>query len=328
MRTTKHRADERGNINRHSDQGAIPRVSVILPVYNAADTLDRAIISIVEQDFHAFELLIADDGSSDSSLEIIQSWATRDQRIRFVTRENRGLGTTLNELIALASCPYIARMDADDISLPHRLQAQVDFLDSNPNVVLVGGQINLMLGDTQYLGRNYPFYHQPILNELFQMRFPLCHPAIMFRAQSARDIGGYRVSGAGEDLDFFFRMGHVGELANVKATVLSYRVTLTSLGMSKSFELSENYRVALVEAAQQYHTTHLRSSKVWVVKIAKIKTAWEIFWMLRQACEYFYRRSLIARSKNKIPQAILFLMLSAVLRPFVAARRLFAKLAR
>lgn len=118
-----------------------PLVSVVLPVYNGEKYLSEAIASILSQTFSDFEFIIIDDGSTDGSSEIVDRWAKLDRRIRVISRENRGLVYSLNEGINAATGKYIARMDADDVSDPRRFQSQVDYLECNSDVVLLGVRV-------------------------------------------------------------------------------------------------------------------------------------------------------------------------------------------
>ena len=111
----------------------IPRLTVIMPAYNAEEFLEESISSILNQTYSDFELLIGDDGSTDRTMEIIQSFC--DDRIIVMRNEkNLGIPCTLNRLIKASKGEYIARQDSDDISLPKRLEKQVDFLDKNPEI--------------------------------------------------------------------------------------------------------------------------------------------------------------------------------------------------
>ena len=110
----------------------IPRISVILPVRDAEKTLAVAVESILGQTERNFELLVVDDGSTDASLRILQEFAELDGRIRVLSTVNPGIVEALNLGLAEARAPYLARMDADDVSLPERLGLQCDFLDANP----------------------------------------------------------------------------------------------------------------------------------------------------------------------------------------------------
>ena len=115
-----------------------PLVSVILPVFNGQPFVAAAVISIVKQTYRNIELIIIDDGSTDGSSDVLHNFADADPRVRLVTHENRGLVASLNEGLELAKGKYIARMDADDISDPIRIERQVEYLETNPEVVLLG----------------------------------------------------------------------------------------------------------------------------------------------------------------------------------------------
>ena len=105
-----------------------PLISVILPVYNAEKYLAEAIDSILNQTFTDFEFIIINDGSTDNSLSILQSYQTQDSRIRLFSRENKGIVMTMNEGIDLARGEWLARMDADDIAMPSRFERQLQHL--------------------------------------------------------------------------------------------------------------------------------------------------------------------------------------------------------
>src|SRR6185369_4386478 len=111
------------------DHIAVPLISVVLPVYNGEKYLAEAIDSILGQTLTDFELIIIDDGSTDNSLAILKQYKQRDNRIRLIARENRNLATTLNDLIDLAQGEWVARMDQDDIALPHRFEKQLQWLE-------------------------------------------------------------------------------------------------------------------------------------------------------------------------------------------------------
>src|SRR5262245_22908484 len=121
-----------------------PQMSVLLPVYNAERYLRQSVRSVLDQTFSDFELLAADDGSTDLSLSILQEIASTDPRVRVISRENRGLVETLNELIGVSRGRYLARMDADDRCLPQRFDRQVAYLNEHPDCVAVGARCLLV----------------------------------------------------------------------------------------------------------------------------------------------------------------------------------------
>src|SRR5262245_11551620 len=116
----------------------MPGISVILACYNTERYIASAVQSILAQTLGDFELILIDDGSTDSSSQICQDLAAKDSRIRLITRPNKGLTKTLNEGLSLATAPLIARMDADDLSLPTRFEKQVAYLSAHPECVCVG----------------------------------------------------------------------------------------------------------------------------------------------------------------------------------------------
>lgn len=118
-------------------------ISVVLPAYNVQDTIGESIDSILSQTFTDFELIIINDGSQDNTEEVIHAYS--DKRIRYYRNEkNEGLIYTLNRGLDLAQGKYIARMDADDVSLPTRFEKQVKVMEESPNIVVCGTQIILL----------------------------------------------------------------------------------------------------------------------------------------------------------------------------------------
>jgi glycosyltransferase involved in cell wall biosynthesis len=220
----------------------MPRVSVLLPVYNNEAYLRPAVESILSQSFQDFELLVLDDGSSDRSLEILQSYLPR---LKITSRENRGFRTTLNELISMASGEYLARMDADDISEPDRLKKQVKFLDENPDHVIVGGGLLRINCNGLPIGyMSFPISHEEIDAANLIGHTSISHPAAMIRRSTMVSIGGYRDFPYAEDLDLWLRLAEVGKLANLPLPVLNYRIHAGSASVK-----NQQVQVDAMEAA-------------------------------------------------------------------------------
>ena len=158
-----------------------PPISVIMSVYNSEEYLSEAIESILNQNFENFEFIIIDDGSTDGSLEIINSYAAKDSRIKILSHENKGLPASLNEGIAIATGKYIVRMDADDISLPSRFQKQYQFLESNPEIGVCGSlALRMRKNSSKYVIFSHPEKHEALrLRLLFSVCF--IHPTVMIR---------------------------------------------------------------------------------------------------------------------------------------------------
>lgn len=203
---------------------ATPLVSVIMPVRDAVTYLAPAVDSVLAQTFADFELIVVNDGSTDGSREIIEEYARADSRVRVFSQAGQGLVPALNRGLAKAGGRYLARMDSDDICLPHRFQAQVEELEDRPELGVVGGAVLTIDGRGGVTGqRIYP--HGNALRERLLRGDLLCHPAIMGRAELFRQAGGYRAYYQHcEDYDLWLRLSSLAELDNLTEPLLLYRV--------------------------------------------------------------------------------------------------------
>lgn len=162
-----------------------PKVTILMSVYNGGKYLRQAIDSILNQTFEDFEFLIINDGSTDKTLEILQSY--NDPRIKIVNnKKNIGLTKSLNKGINLARGQYIARMDADDISLPDRLQKQYQFLKNNKNIGVVGSNMYLINQSGKKVGRNSKSQKHFLIKWKCFIGFPMSHPTIMAKTKVLR----------------------------------------------------------------------------------------------------------------------------------------------
>ena len=211
-----------------------PAISVLLPVYNAELYLREAIDSVLAQSFGDFELLVLDDGSTDRSLIILREYEARDRRVRVLSRENRGLVASLNELLGEARGRYLARMDSDDVCMPQRFERQVMFLDSRPDHVAVGGWVMQMNAFGQPIGTiKSPTLHFEIDQAHLKGHTSICHPAVLIRKDAISSIGGYREEFMhAEDLDLWLRLAEKGRLANLAEVVLRYRLHASSISQA------------------------------------------------------------------------------------------------
>ncbi|HRK34140.1 MAG TPA: glycosyltransferase [Candidatus Hydrogenedentes bacterium] len=226
----------------------IPAISVITPVYNNASYLPEALDSILGQTFSDFEFILVNDGSTDNSLEVLETYARRDPRIRISSRENRGYISALNEGLAMARSEFIARMDADDVALPGRFEKQMNYMNAHPECVVVGGRVLLIDSDGMPLREMCTeTEHEEIdAAHLAGRGGTIVHPAMLARRAAIDAIGQYSNAYPwAEDLDFFLRLAEVGKVANVPDIILRYRQHLSSIGYSKS-ELQQKSTVAVV----------------------------------------------------------------------------------
>lgn len=202
---------------------ANPRVTVLMSVYNSEKYLSLAMESILNQTFKDFEFLIINDGSKDKSLDIIKSYD--DPRIRLISRKNKGLVASLNEGIEKAKGEYIARQDSDDASTLDRLEKEVNFLDSHPNVGLVGS--NYVVMDSKSWT---PLATTNVFTKAKDLKLAqiTCnqygHGSIMMRAAIARKCKGYNPTvGYVEDYDLWNRISHITDIANIEEPLYLYR---------------------------------------------------------------------------------------------------------
>ena len=211
-----------------------PTVSVLLPVYNAGPYIRAAVDSVLSQSFEDFELLLLDDGSTDESLLILREYERRDCRVQVLSRENRGLVASLNELIDAARGRYLARMDADDVCMVRRFERQLMFLNSRPDHVAVGGWIMQMNASGLPIGTlKSAVSHVEIDQAHLSGHTSICHPTVLMRKDAVVSVGGYREAFMhAEDLDLWLRLAELGKLANLAEVVLSYRLHAGSISQA------------------------------------------------------------------------------------------------
>ncbi len=226
-------------------------ISVLLPVYNCERYVGAAVQSILDQTFADFELIIIDDGSTDGSSAILRAFADRDARVRLVARPNTGYVRALNEAAALATGEFLARMDADDVSLPGRFAAQVAYLRAHPDCVLLGTQVIMMDGDGDLIGPmpDVAFGHDAIDRALLDRGWPVVHPSVMMRRAALAQVGGYRAEFCPkEDHDAFLRLAELGRVENLPEPWVHYRRHAGSVS-AQSVEASGGLLQRIVEAA-------------------------------------------------------------------------------
>jgi len=211
----------------------MPLVSVLLPVYNDSKTIAQSIRSILGQTFRDFELIIVDDGSSDNTPQIVGSF--EDPRIHLIAnKHNLGLAPTLNRALGVASGDYIARQDADDIALPHRLEKQFVFLRSHLDVAMVGSRAIVI--DEQGLEKG--FWDYPPVDDIdikwnLLFRNPFIHSSVMMRRVVLDRTGLYTEDPVifrafVEDYELWSRINDVAKSANFEEPLVKYRVSAKS----------------------------------------------------------------------------------------------------
>jgi len=228
-----------------------PQLSVIMSVYNGERYLKEAIDSILLQTYKAFELIIINDGSTDTTEKIIQSY--KDKRIRLINQENRGLVASLNTGIKHSAGKYIARHDADDVSLPTRIEKQIKFLEFNTKVVAVGSSMKVMDESSKVLHAHFVLLSDPELRQELFIRSPFAHGSVMFRKEAAIKAGLYKQSfWPAEDYEFWLRLSCYGLLANLNEPLYIYRESTESIsGLNHSKQQEQVSRIQEVAWEQK-----------------------------------------------------------------------------
>jgi glycosyltransferase involved in cell wall biosynthesis len=271
-----------------------PLVSIVMPVYNGERYIKEAIESILDQTFEDFELIIVNDGSNDKTLQIIKQYAAKDERIKVISRQNKGVSASRNEAIGRAKGKYIAMQDADDISYKERLRKQVQNLEANSDVGLLGMNYYVIdeKGKKNFTTNVFTNPHDLKLAEIFSNQFG--QGTIMARAKYLRDNQYEEDLRLGEDYDLWARLSHVTNIANLAEPLYEWRRHDDSAWSSNAEETRKNafkirdrefdYYLAHRDEYRLF-STHPRSTGGGVMKYLKMKNV-----MLRDmALMYCYR---------------------------------------
>jgi len=167
-----------------------PRITVLMPAYNVEKYIGDAITSVLKQTFEDFELLIVNDGSTDDTVKVIESF--KDTRIRLISQENKGVAAALNTGLIYASAPYIARFDADDICYPNRLKIQYEFITAHPEYSIIGSSVHCIDVNNNFVFTQHPAGHlHEELQDLAYYRCPFIHSSVLYKKDLIVSKGGY-----------------------------------------------------------------------------------------------------------------------------------------
>jgi glycosyltransferase involved in cell wall biosynthesis len=209
---------------------AHPAVSVLMPCYNAASTLPEALASLACQTLVDFELVVVDDGSDDASAHILAERAACEPRLGVITQPHQGIVAALNTGLQACRADLVARMDADDVAYPRRLERQAAYLRLHPEVGVAACQVESFPADQVRLGlqiylqwQNALLSDADIRREMF-VESPLAHPSVMFRKAMVEQAGGYQDHGWAEDYDLWLRLYLAGAcFAKLPEVLLAWR---------------------------------------------------------------------------------------------------------
>ncbi|QDT60804.1 Putative glycosyltransferase EpsE [Stieleria bergensis] len=258
----------------------VPTVSVVMGVHNGELTVAETIDSMLCQSLSAFEFIIVDDGSTDTTAERLQRYANQDSRIRLVHQENRGLTAALQRGCSLAQGKYIARCDAGDWYAPERLERQLAVLEDSPEIVAVGGGGQRVGPDGEYLftdQRNAP--PAVITQQLKQADAAITHAVAMYRTTVYQQVGGYRDEFTfAQDIDLWLRMVEHGLLAEIPEMICRIRIEPQGISLAKKvsqWRLAEiAYQCAALRAKGQDESTLLREAANLGIAKQPAQTVW------------------------------------------------------
>ncbi len=207
-----------------------PPLAVLLPFYNAGGTLVETLESTLAQSFGDFSLIAVDDGSSDHSAQIVRHYMQQDSRIQLLQPGRQGVVGAMNYALAHCNSPICARMDADDIMAPRRLERQWHYLQDNPGIALVGSRVELFpqeiiqQGFHEYIRwQNSCVSPQQIANNIY-VELPIAHPSVMFRREVVLNVGAYRDGDFPEDYELLLRLHQHGlQMAKLPEVLLHWR---------------------------------------------------------------------------------------------------------
>lgn len=235
----------------------VPTLSVVMSVYNAGHYLHQAVDSILNQTFQDFELIIIEDCSTDNSLKVLQGYAQKDNRIILIQKDKnkgaKGFIENLNMGLKQSKGKYLARMDADDISLPDRFEKQIAVLEDDPGLFIVGSSLEMIDENDAHMKILPALPDDDSIKRTMFKNIALYHPALMFRNENVH----YREKMVScEDYDLYFRlMLDNKKMANIPEPLLKYRVLSSSMSRKdKTFT-----RWLMVEKARAFYLENKRS---------------------------------------------------------------------
>ena len=229
-----------------TEESGIPRVSVVMPVFNGEPFLADAVESTLRQGLQDIELVAVDDGSRDGSRAVLERFSQADARVRLLsTQTNLGIAAALNLGLRAARADYVAIANADDLTLHERFTRQSAFLDSHPKVGAVGSAV-VAISESGTRGPSFRFPTDArVIRSTLLRHNCMAHPSVMLRRSAVEAVGGYRFDYI-EDYDLWLRLSEQFELANLAEPLVLYRLHPGQLSLSR---LEEMQRLRLVVRA-------------------------------------------------------------------------------
>ena len=302
-------------------------ISVVMPAYNAAEFIAPAIESILSQTYGEFELIVVDDGSTDNTLDVVQGYAEQDDRVQILKTYHRGYTRAINLGISESKYPWIARMDADDISLPERFAVQIDAIKSNPEVVVWSSYVYHInsKGEILSLSRLGATTEAEFHRRQAEAVDVQCyHPTVLFKKEIFMRAGGYNPNfEPAEDFELWDRMAQYGPVLAIPQPLVLYRVHLQSVSMQRFF-LQRLY-IRYVTARRRERVKNNRELEFdEFFEKQQLLPVWSRLWLKLQTFgTFYYRKGGIHFGERQYLRAGLCLSLSTALNPYYAPPRIW-----
>jgi glycosyltransferase involved in cell wall biosynthesis len=218
-------------------------ISVLMPAYNVSRYIGKAIDSILEQSFKEFELIIIDDGSTDSTAQVIRSYT--DPRIVLIQQPNSGIAGALNIGLKWAKAEYIARFDADDICYPERLGFQFEFMRNNPDCVVLGSGVDYVDAEENFVFSHTPLgYTEEEIKTLDYSNCPFIHSSVIFRKAAIIEAGGYnKHAHSFEDHFLWLHIKNRGKFCNLNKSLVKVRLNPESVTIDEKWRVKEFIKI-------------------------------------------------------------------------------------
>ena len=292
-----------------------PSISIVMPVYNGARYLRQTLASLRWQTFSEWEAVCVNDGSTDDSLAILQQYAAADARFRIVDQKNQGIVAALNAGLRAARCPWIARIDSDDVAVPERLATQWQFVQQNPDTVVVGSYMLFTDPDGfPICTERYATEHDEIEQALLGGKSgSFGHPSVLIRRDAAIEAGLYRKQYEWvEDIDLWLRIIRLGRVANIPRVLVHYRQHEQSVCWNRRALQHQRGRQLLAEARAERGLATMNMSSV-APKAPRKQTSAAGKWARRAARSGYYRTALRQWRRQVAAEPVSYLTLRVTL---------------
>jgi glycosyltransferase involved in cell wall biosynthesis len=302
-------------------------ISVVMPVYNGERFLAEAVESVLNQTYKDFEFIIVDDGSTDSTPQMLQRYAEKDPRVKIINAGKVGLSKAMNLGMTAAQYPWIARMDADDVCLPRRLEACIEAAQADPDVVVWGTGIHHINAKGKVLSTSRvgprtreQFNHLRQTGQAVQV----INPSAMMRKDIVDKVGGYKEAfTAAHDLEIFDEMAEYGPILCIPEILVLYRVHGTSISAKKFFTQKKLARYVEARRHARLESRPIPTLEDFLANYDNLPWR-KRFKRNRQDLQaYYYRAAGLAYAERQYPKMAWSLIVATVLRPQYVVKRLW-----